>query len=156
MPILWLFVLVLALGLIGFVLGRMRALKDAHGDIRQLHSLPNYYGANVLFATLIPGFAVMVIWLIAQPMVVQSQVSSLIPERAYTDAGSLNLVMSDVRRVAEGLDVAVAEGAMSHEQARDIRTEFTDLRARLGAVGVALGSNVEPYVLQAAQKYRSL
>lgn len=156
MPILWLFVLVLALGLIGFVLGRMRALKDAHGDIRQLHSLPNYYGANVLFATLIPGFAVMVIWLIAQPMVIQSQVSSLIPERAYTDAGSLNLVMSDVRRVAEGLDVAVAEGAMSHEQARDIRTEFTDLRARLGAVGVALGSNVEPYVLQAAQKYRSL
>jgi len=156
MPILWLFVLVLALGLIGFVLGRMRALKDAHGDIRQLHSLPNYYGANVLFATLIPGFAVMVIWLIAQPMVIQSQVTSLIPERAYTDAGSLNLVMSDVRRVAEGLDVAVAEGAMTHEQARDIRSEFTDVRARLGAVGVALGSNVEPYVLQAAQKYRTL
>ncbi|SFI78359.1 phosphate ABC transporter permease subunit PstC [Celeribacter neptunius] len=154
MPILWLILLVLALGLIGFVLGRSRALSNAGGDIRQLHSLPSYYGSNVLLATLIPGLAVLLLWLIAQPMVIHGQISSMIPESAYTDAGSLNLVMSDVKRVAEGLDIAVQEGALSVEQARDIRTEFTDIRARLGEVGVALGSNVEAYVLKAAQRYR--
>ncbi|WP_434287207.1 phosphate ABC transporter permease subunit PstC [Celeribacter sp. SCSIO 80788] len=156
MPVLWLFILVLALGLIGFVLGRARALKDAQGDIRLLHSLPSYYGSNVLLATLIPGFAVLVLWLIVQPMVIHGQVAGLIPERGMTDYGSLNLAMSDVRRVAEGLDIAVEKGALSAEQARDIRTEFTDIRGRLGEVGVALGSNVQPYVLQAAQKYRTM
>jgi phosphate transport system permease protein len=156
MPVLWLFILVLALGLIGFVLGRARALKDAQGDIRLLHSLPSYYGSNVLLATLIPGFAVLVLWLIVQPMVIHGQVAGLIPERGLSDYGSLNLAMSDVRRVAEGLDIAVEQGALSAEQARDIRTEFTDIRGRLGEVGVALGSNVQPYVLQAAQKYRTM
>ncbi|WP_417278308.1 phosphate ABC transporter permease subunit PstC [Celeribacter sp.] len=156
MPLMWLFILILALGLLGFILGRTRALKDANGDIRLLHSLPNYYGSNVLLAVLIPGLAVLLLWLILQPMLIQGQVSSMIPDTAYTDKGALNLVMSDVRRVAEGLDVAVSEGALSKEQARDIRTEFTDIRARLGAVGVALGSNVESYVLKAAQKYRTM
>ncbi|ATG46724.1 phosphate ABC transporter permease subunit PstC [Celeribacter ethanolicus] len=156
MPVLWLFILVLALGLIGFVLGRARALKDAQGDIRLLHSLPSYYGSNVLLATLIPGFAVLVLWLIVQPMVIHGQVAGMIPERGLTDYGSLNLAMSDVRRVADGLDIAVEQGALSAEQARDIRTEFTDIRGRLGEVGVALGSNVQPYVLQAAQTYRTM
>ncbi|NIY78536.1 phosphate ABC transporter permease subunit PstC [Celeribacter sp. HF31] len=156
MPLLWLFILILALGLIGFILGRARALKNANGDIRLLHSLPTYYGSNVLLAILIPGLAVMVIWLILQPMVIQGQVSSMIPDTAYSDKGALNLVMSDVRRVAEGLDIAVEQGTLSHDQARDIRTELTDIRARLGAVGVALGSNVESYVLKAAQKYRTM
>ncbi|WP_226553531.1 phosphate ABC transporter permease subunit PstC [Celeribacter naphthalenivorans] len=156
MPLLWLFILILALGLLGFILGRTRALKDAHGDIRLLHSLPNYYGSNVLLAVLIPGLAVLLLWLILQPMLIQGQVSSMIPNTAYTDKGSLNLVMSDVRRVAEGLDIAVEQGSLTREQARDIRTELTDIRARLGAVGVALGSNVESYVLKAAQKYRTM
>jgi hypothetical protein len=32
--------------------------------------------------------------------------------------------------VADGLDVAVARGAMTEESRRAIRTEFTDIRAR--------------------------
>jgi phosphate transport system permease protein len=64
--------------------------------------------------------------------------------------------MTDVRRVADGLDTAVTAGALTNEQARELRTEFTDVRARLGAVGVALGSDVTPEVLRAAQRYRSL
>lgn len=156
MPVLWLIILILALSLVGFISGRKRALNNAGGDVRLLHSLPSYYGSNVFLATLIPGVAVLLLWLILQPMVIHGQVSSMIPETAYTDKGTLNLVMSDVNRVADGLDTAVREGAMSAEQASDIRAEFTDIRGRLGAVGVALGSNVEPYVLKAAQEYRAM
>ncbi|GAA3875725.1 phosphate ABC transporter permease subunit PstC [Celeribacter arenosi] len=152
----WLFVLVVALAVAGFVLGRMRAMNDAGGDVRQLHSLPSYYGSNVLFATLIPGFLLLMGWLIVQPMVIQAQVSSVIPQTAYDDAGSLNLVMSDVRRVAQGLDLAVDTGALSKEGAVNLSAETDNVRSILGEVGVALGSDVESYVLQAAQKYRGL
>jgi phosphate transport system permease protein len=69
---------------------------------------------------------------------------------------SLDLVMSDVRRVAQGLDVAVSVGAMSAEQAASIRTELSDVRSRLGEVGVALGSDVSAETLRAAQVYRSM
>ncbi len=41
----------------------------------------------------------------------------MIPASAVPEGGSLGLVMSDVRRVADGLDQAVSQGAMSAEMA---------------------------------------
>ena len=43
---------------------------------------------------------------------------------------------------------------MTEESVAALRTELTDVRSRLGEVGVALGSDVEAPVLQAAQRYR--
>lgn len=156
MSALWLFIIVFGLAVAGFFLGKGRALASVSGDQSQLHSLPNYYGFNVAMFTLVPALFVLVAWVLIQPMIVEGRVSALIPQEQYADSGSLNLIMSDVRRVAEGLDVAVSAGVMSAEKADSIRTEFTDVRARLGEVGVALGSNVAREVLTAAQKYRSL
>ncbi|NKX46034.1 phosphate ABC transporter permease subunit PstC [Roseicyclus persicicus] len=156
MPLLWLFVIVLALGALGFVLGRQRAIASAGGDARQLHSLPNYYGSNVAILTVVPALMVLAVWLILQPMVIQARVTSLIPEAAIEQIGSRSLVMSDVRRVAEGLDTAVAAGALSEAETRGLSTDETDVRARLGEVGVALGGAVTPEVLAAALRYRAL
>jgi phosphate transport system permease protein len=58
--------------------------------------------------------------------------------------------------VAGGLDTAVAQGAMTDAEAGMIRTELTNVRDRLAAVGVALGSDVSAEVLSAAQDYREL
>lgn len=156
MPILWLVLIVFAIAAIGYVLGRQRALTSAGGDSRDLHSLPFYYGANVALFALVPALGVLVLWLIVQPFVIENRVSGLIPESAISEGSSLGLVMSDVRRVAEGLDVAIAEGAMTPEVANSVRTEFTDVRARLGEVGVALGSDVDATILRAAQAYRAM
>ena len=150
----WLLILLLALAGLGFFLGRSRALAQAGGDIRKLHSLPNYYGFNVAMLAFVPAVLILGVWVVVQPMVINATVSNEIPATMYDDAGELNLIMSDVRRVADGLDLAVQEGVMSAENARDIRTEFTDLRARLGEVGVALGDTVQREVLSAAQEYR--
>lgn len=155
MPALWLFILVLVLGLAGFVLGRARAMKDAGGDIRNLHSLPNYYGSNVLLSALIPGLSLLVVWLIAQPMVIGANVASQIDPAQYSDAGVLNLIMSDVRRVAEGLDTAVSTGIMDAKAASEM-TGTSDVRGILASLGVALGADVQDFVLVAAQKYRSM
>ena len=152
---LWLLILILVLAVAGFVAGRHRALTSVD-DFRKLHSRPNYYGVNVAMLAFVPAVLVLGAWLVLQPIVVNSIVSHDIPATAYEDGGALNLIMSDVQRVADGLDVAVAQGAMTEAEAGSIRTEFTDVRARLGAVGVALGSNVEAYVLKAAQRYRAL
>ena len=156
MPLSWLVLIILAVAVIGYVLGRQRALASAGGDSRDLHSLPTYYGANVAMWTVVPAFAVLIVWLLVQPFVVNSRVLDMLPESAVAEGSSMGLVMSDVRRVADGLDVAVREGAMTRDQASSIRTEFTDVRDRLGDVGVALGSNVTSEVLRGAQAYRSM
>ena len=154
MPTLVLALIIAALSVLGYTLGRGRALGSAGGDSRALHSLPHFYGANVALAVLLPGFGLLALWLVAQPLIVEQRIAGQLPAEAVAEGSTLSLVMSDVRRVAQGLDVAVASGAMSAEDARGM-TDPQDLRARLAGLGVALGSDVTPQMLRAAQTYRS-
>ncbi len=156
MPVSWIIICVIALAMIGFFAGRLRALASAGGSVRALHSLPGYYGYNVGLFALVPALGVLVVWLFAQSALISTTVSGMIPTELIPEGSSRNLVMSDVRRVAEGLDIAVQEGVLSAEDARTLTSGETDLRARLGEVGVALGSDVRPEVLSAAQRYRQL
>ncbi|MGB8623098.1 MAG: phosphate ABC transporter permease subunit PstC [Paracoccaceae bacterium] len=156
MPVIWILLIVAVIGAAGFIMGRARALASAGGDARRMHSLPIYYGLNVLLKSVVPALAIMIGWLLLQPIVIEQQVSGMIPEAAISDAGARSLVMSDVRRVSDGLDAAVAQGLMSAKDTRDMTAAGTDVRERLGEVGVALGSDVSPAVLNAAQRYRSL
>ena len=156
MPLIWLLLIVLAIAAIGFLLGRQRALASAGGNFRILHSLPNYYGTNVALTAMVPALFILIGWLLIQPAFIDARVSGLLPDTAIAEGSSRGLVMSDVRRVADGLDTAVAQGAMTEDEAGSLRTEFTDVRQRLGEVGVALGSNVEAPVLRAAQAYREM
>ncbi len=147
---------VLALALLGYIATRNRAMSRAGGDARNLHSLPNYYGMTAAMFAAVPALGVMVIWLLAQPMVVQNAVLPLIPVGEATTSGTQNLILSDVGRVADGLDVAVAQGALNAAEITAMANDPSTLRATLGNVGVALGSEVEPYILAAAQKSRAL
>ncbi|APZ54695.1 phosphate ABC transporter permease subunit PstC [Salipiger abyssi] len=154
MPLLWLFLIVLAIAAVGFVLGRARALASAGGDVRNLHSLPSYYGNNVAIKTVVPAILVMLIWLIVQPMIVNSTISGMIPESSVAENSSLGLVMSEVRRTADGLDNAVANGDMTEAFARDARADFTDVTQRLKDAGQIVTSDVTQPILRAAQSYR--
>ena len=156
MPFTWLVLLILAIAAGGYVLGRRRALNSAGGDRRLLHSLPSYYGANVAMWAIVPAAGVLIVWLLAQPLVVNSRVLATLPDTMVAEGSSMGLVMSDVRRVADGLDVAVSTGAMSREMAATLDTANTDVRETLGDMGVALGSAVSAEVLDAAQSYRSM
>ncbi|MCE8536002.1 phosphate ABC transporter permease subunit PstC [Ruegeria pomeroyi] len=156
MPTLWLVLFLLLLSTLGFFAGRARALKSAGGDPRKLHSLPVYYGLNVALSGLVPALGVLAVWLLAQPMLIDTRVSSLLPEDNIPADLTRDLVMSDVRRVAEGLDIAVAQGALSEAEVDALKAGSSGIRARLGEVGVALGSDVRPEVLAAARSYRAL
>ena len=156
MPVLYLIVLVAILALIGLVMAPRRALATTGGDRRTLHSLPSYYGYNAAILALAPALLVLAAWMVVQPILVDARTSALIPEADYADDGALSLLMSDVRRVADGLDAGVAAGAFTSTEAAELRAGDTDLRARLAEFGVALGADVDPTTLAAAQRHRVL
>jgi phosphate transport system permease protein len=156
MSVLMLSAAILVLATAAFFLSRQRALASSDGNPRLLHSLPLYYGWYGALAVMIPAFAILVVWLIAQPMVIENRISSALPADLVADATKTELTMADIRRVSGGLDAAVAQGTMTEEEAGMIRTEFTNVRDKLAAVGVALGSDVSAPVLAAAQDYREL
>ncbi len=154
MPVIWLIVIVLALAVAGFILGRTRAMQSAGGDRRHLHSLPTYYGSNVALKAAVPAILLMVVWLVAQPFYVNSVVSGMIPDSAVADGSSRGLVLAEVRRAADGLDNAVALGAISEEFARNARADFPDVTTRLKEAGQIVTTQITQPVLRAAQKYR--
>jgi phosphate transport system permease protein len=156
MSVTTLIMLVLALAAIGFAAARFKALAAVQGNPRALHSLPSYYGWHGFIMVAVPALAVLVIWLLVQPIVVESQIKSYLPAERVADANALTLVMADVRRVASGLDAAVSAGVMTESEAKELSTESTDVRAKLASVGVALGSSVTTEVLTAAQAYRTM
>ncbi|MCG7860631.1 phosphate ABC transporter permease family protein, partial [Flavihumibacter sediminis] len=80
MPVLWIVLALLALGGAGYVVGRQRAMASAGGDARHLHSLPSYYGAHVFLATTVPALLLVMVWLLVQPLVINAQVSHMIPD----------------------------------------------------------------------------
>jgi phosphate transport system permease protein len=104
----------------------------------------------------VPALLLMAAWLLIQPVIIENRIINLIPETAISEDSTRALVMSDVRRIAEGLNTAVAEAALTDAATRSLDATTTDIRQLLGQVGVALGSEVQPAVLTAAQSYRAL
>ena len=84
MPVIWILTLILVFSIIGFFLGRARAMTSAGGDMRCLHSLPSYYGYNSALFLAVPSLILLGLWLILQPIYIESRISSLLPETAIS------------------------------------------------------------------------
>jgi phosphate transport system permease protein len=147
---------VLVLAVAAYVLSRQRVLASTGGNPRLLHSLPLYYGWYGALSVLIPALATLVLWLIVQPMVIENRISAALPTDLVADATAAELTMADIRRVAGGLDAAVAQGAIADAQAGGLTVEGANIRDILASVGIALGSDVSPAVLAGAQDYREM
>lgn len=153
MDIISLFSTILILSIIGYALARHRVSSQVE-SIRELHSLPTHYGFFALIVTLVPASLVLIIWSLVQSPIIVAQVSATIPQNAIAEGSSMGLYMADVKRVAEGLETAIDQGILTSQSANDIRADLTDVRARLGEAGVALGGDVSSTLLVAAQEYR--
>jgi phosphate transport system permease protein len=147
-------VVILVLAVAGFFTGRSRSLAQVAGDPRDLHSLPSYYGYSVLLFTAAPALVLMGGWLIAQPMLVERSVTTLIQPTDIADGSSQNLVLADVRRLAAGLDGAVAGGKLTEDAVDAMAGDLPKIRGTLADLGVALGSEVSANVYAAAKEYR--
>jgi phosphate transport system permease protein len=149
----WLLFALLLLAIAGFVVGRSRAMQSAGGDMRVLHSLPNFYGWNVALLSIVPALVVFGLWQAVQPNLINRSVVPMVTTETIS-GGAVSLAMSDVRRVARGLDIAVSGGLLTSEEARNLADGDTTIRQQLAAVGTVVGSEIRPEVLAAAQRYR--
>ncbi|MDO6485150.1 phosphate ABC transporter permease subunit PstC [Shimia thalassica] len=147
---------VIAIATAGFFIGRSRSLSAVNGNIRQLHSLPGYYGQTVFLAAAVPALLVAFGWLLLQPIFIESQITNMIAPSDIAEGSSRGLVMADVRRIATGLDVAVTTGALTEDQLGALSADQSDVRALLGSVGIALASEVKESVLVASKTYREM
>ncbi|HCL66807.1 MAG TPA: phosphate ABC transporter permease subunit PstC [Rhizobium sp.] len=142
------------LAALGYILGRRRAVALAAKSGTKLHSLPGYYGQTVALFTAVPAFLLLIAWLFLQPMLIEGRVSGMVPDSVIPDGGARSLVMADVRRIADGLDAVLARGGMDETELTQLRADPTNVRARLAEVGIALGGEVPPEVLEAAIAFR--
>lgn len=150
-----LLLLLIALGAIGFVAGRQRALAAVRGDARDLHSLPSYYGQAVALAALVPAALVLLVWLVVQPLMVERGTLAMILPEDIGPGSSRELVMADIRRIAEGMGVLVATNTATEGEIAALATQPDALKARLADVNVALAAPISAHVAEAAQAYRA-
>ncbi len=93
----------LVLTVIGFYLGRGRALATASGRIRDLHSLPSYYGYYVALWCALPALLILTAWLMGEQQIVRSLLVSGLPESAQSlPPERLGLLLNDIKNVAAG------------------------------------------------------
>ncbi|MCO5732560.1 phosphate ABC transporter permease subunit PstC [Rhizobium sp. SSA_523] len=145
----------LALAALGYGFGRRKALSVSAQSGVKLHSLPGYYGQMVALFTAVPAFLVLIIWVLVQPVVIENHVSGMIPDSVIPDGGARSLVMSDVRRIADGLDAVLTRGGLGEEGLDRIAADGDNVRGRLAEVGIALAGDVPPVVFEAARSYRA-
>ncbi|MEJ2691889.1 MAG: phosphate ABC transporter permease subunit PstC [Candidatus Thiodiazotropha sp.] len=101
--------ILLGLMALAYYLGRKRSLKLVSGRIRNLHSLPAYYGLQTALWCGIPALLLIALWIafegsVVTALVVESlprEIQDLPPER-------LDLVLNDIRNLATG-DIVSAE-----------------------------------------------
>lgn len=93
----------LLLTLFSFWLGRQRAAQVSDGDVRQLHSLPNYYGYMAAIWCVVPAIVILALWLSFESTVVTALIVDGLPEAVRSlPADELGLLVNDLRNHASG------------------------------------------------------
>ena len=96
-----LLLVVVCLALLGYYLGRQRAVTAAvAAGPRNVHSLPGYHGGYVALWCALPAVALLVLWQVFEPVWLRSSVIESLPEVMRTlPADLLGLVYNDIRNL---------------------------------------------------------
>ena len=141
-----LLVMIIALSVLAFQLGKARAIAVAGGQrrIRDLHSLPGHYGLLTAIWCGLPALVVLLTWVLLQDAVITRLVISQLPaaSQALPDA-QLGLLLNDLRNVVAGNvspDMVAPEtraAAAQYVQLRDIaELALAALVISIGIVGM--------------------
>jgi len=133
---------ILALTAIAYRLGRRRSVSVAGGraGIRDLHSLPSYYGMLTALWCLLPALAVLALWhLLDQRLIVDSVLSHMPGSVAHLPEAQRSLVLNEVRNVVAG-NVPLASAAPEVQAAaREWRRLDGLSHTAAGSVALCLG-----------------
>ncbi len=87
----------------GFYSGRLKSLRTVNGDIRTLHSLPNYYGGYVALWCGLPALLLIGVWISVENSVILSLVlSGLGPAAENLTDSQRSLLIVDIQNLAAG------------------------------------------------------
>jgi phosphate transport system permease protein len=141
MQLLTLTATLLVLTVIGFYLGRGRALARASGRVRNLHSLPSYYGYYVALWCALPALLILIAWLTGEQQIVRGLLVSGLPESARSlPPDRLGLLLNDIKNVAAGN----ALGQAADPELRQIADRYAHLLriSRLAMAVVVLAAAI--------------
>ncbi|SDG77625.1 phosphate ABC transporter permease subunit PstC [Roseospirillum parvum] len=86
-----------------YFLGSRRARQVVRGEIRQLHSLPPFYGAYVGLWLAVPALAVMILWLAIEPMILGASLRADLPASVLNGPkDQIGLIVSTIKSLATG------------------------------------------------------
>ena len=129
----------LALSSLAYYLGRRRAFSVAQGAIRNLHSLPSYYGLYTAIWCGIPALLLVAFWLAFEGTVITQLVVAGLPEGLRElGADRLNLVVNDIKNLVSGNITSRQADAAMLEAAEHYRNLQTVSHAAMGVAGLAL------------------
>ncbi len=102
-----LLIVLLILSYVGYQAGKKRSLACVDGIVRNLHSLPGFYGVYAALWSIVPALIVTVIWLSVESGWIAGQVIAELPEDLRDlPASRLYLVLNDIRNVVNGSTIA--------------------------------------------------
>lgn len=122
-----LLIVLTALTVAGYHLGRSRAVRAVGGRIVQLHSVPAYHGLYVALWAGLPAFALFAVWSMTENWLVLQMALASLPERLTGgEIQTLGLLKADILNIAHGLnpgresDPAVAAAAQHYNDLRSL------------------------------------
>ncbi|MCG7906908.1 MAG: phosphate ABC transporter permease subunit PstC [Candidatus Thiodiazotropha taylori] len=122
-----LIILLLGLMSLAYYFGRKRSLSIVGGKIRDLHSLPSYYGLQTAMWCGIPALILLAFWISFEESVVTGMVVESLPQEIQNlPPERLNLVLNDVRNLSQG-DIVSSTVDQTMQQAADHYTSLMDI-----------------------------
>jgi len=144
MSALLVFAIVVALGVVGFVFGRQRAMSQRDGADKP-HSRPHYHGWWVFLVTVLPATIFLLVWSVGSSIYVERSAIAQIPVQAADGSPvSQSLELGMIRKVAAALEDL---GATSPDKAPK---SYKDLVASASGKGMLLASEGKDYMIQVA------
>lgn len=140
-------VIIIAIGLIGFFLGRQRAASKDNGNVKA-HSLPHYHGWWVFLVSALPAIVFIVVWAASTNIYLERAAIAELPARnAESVIASQSLELGMVSGIARGLD------KLSDEEQANLPQTFAELRPLLSSKGVALATEGQDYMIPIAVEW---
>lgn len=101
-----LMIVLIVLTVVGYHLGRSRAVRAVGGRIVQLHSVPAYHGVYVALWAGLPALLLYAFWNMAESWIVMQLVLGALPERLTSgDAQAVGLLKADILNIAYGVNL---------------------------------------------------
>src|SRR5210317_1971840 len=100
-----LILVLLFLSVIAYYFGKRRSLQiaESHGGVKNLHSLPSYYGAWVAFWAVVPVLLMLLAWKTFEPRALNAMLINELPAEMREQAPDrVGLSVNDIKNLASG------------------------------------------------------